>query len=620
MYLHRTQRRKNGKDHEYWSIVESRRLADGRMVQRHVPYLGEINDAQERAWTRSIEVLTDNDLEPQTMSLFPEDRVPAAVDDASIVRLQLGALSVHRPRQWGACWLALQVWKELRLDQFWAQRLPAGHKGTRWDQVLTVLTVYRLIAPGSEWRLHRQWFDHSAMADLLGADLSLADPHKLYGCHDLLLDHKAALFSHLTQRWRDLFNAQFDVLPYDLTSTYFESDPPVEEDDKRKFGYSRDKRPDCVQVVIALIVTPEGFPLAYEVLAEMRGSDPPVQYLVGTPKGRLSKLEKELLNQPWQQARAGVDVKLLPQEGELYVLARSADRVTKERAMRRKQLKRLWKRLRQVQGMKLCSKDLLMKLGAARQQAPSAWRLVAVEVDAAAATFTYRLRKDKLRQARRREGRYLLRSNLTETDPAVVWSYYLQLVEVEQAFRTLKGDLAIRPIFHQDQSRIEAHIFISFLAYCLHVTLGRWLHGLAPGLTSRSAEWRFLNKMGKPRMLISESKMHISETKDALRNRHSPQCPGEVRRDPDGRRAHPHHRRPHADPAAIHTPGGGLETAPGASEAETAGPAAAPDHGHTRSNGGANVVETLGPKRRFRPRQGGSNPRIREVGLVLHYS
>ena len=491
MYLHRTQRRKNGKDHEYWSIVESRRLADGRMVQRHVPYLGEINDAQERAWTRSIEVLTDDDLEPQTMSLFPEDRVPAAVDDASIVRLQLGALSVHRPRQWGACWLALQVWKELRLDQFWAQRLPAGHKGTRWDQVLTVLTVYRLIAPGSEWRLHRQWFDHSAMADLLGADLSLADPHKLYGCHDLLLDHKAALFSHLTQRWRDLFNAQFDVLPYDLTSTYFESDPPVEEDDKRKFGYSRDKRPDCVQVVIALIVTPEGFPLAYEVLAEMRGSDPPVQYLVGTPKGRLSKLEKELLNQPWQQARAGVDVKLLPQEGELYVLARSADRVTKERAMRRKQLKRLLKRLRQVQGMKLCSKDLLMKLGAARQQAPSAWRLVAVEVDAAAATFTYRLRKDKLRQVRRREGRYLLRSNLTETDPAVVWSYYLQLVEVEQAFRTLKGDLAIRPIFHQDQSRIEAHIFISFLAYCLHVTLGRWLHGLAPGLTSRSALEKF---------------------------------------------------------------------------------------------------------------------------------
>jgi len=531
MYLHRTQRRKNGKDHAYWSLVESRRLANGRVVQRHVLYLGEINDAQERAWARSIEVLTDDHPTPQTMALFPEDRVGAVVEDASLVRLKLGALSVHRPRQWGACWLALQLWRELRLDQFWAQRLAAGRKGTRWDQVLAVLTAYRLIAPGSEWRLHRQWFDSSAMADLLGADFSLADPHKLYGCHDLLLAHKAALFSHLRERWRDLFNAPFDVLLYDLTSTYFECDPPAEEGDKRTFGYSRDKRPDCVQVVIALIVTPEGFPLAYdvlsgntsdkttlrqflqkietlygkarrvwvmdrgipteEVLAEMRASDPPVQYLVGTPKGRLSKLEKDLLDKPWQQARAGVDVKLLPQEGELYVLARSADRVAKERAMRRKQLKRLFKRLKQLQGMKLCSKDLLMKLGAARQQSPSAWRLVDVQVDAATATFTYRLRKDKLRQVRRREGRYLLRSNLTETDPAVVWSYYLQLVQVEQAFRTLKGDLAIRPIFHQDPARIEAHVFVSFLAYCLHVTLGRWLHGLAPGLTSRSVLEKF---------------------------------------------------------------------------------------------------------------------------------
>ena len=531
MYLHCTQRKKNGKDHEYWSIVESRRLADGRVVQRHVLYLGEINDAQERAWARSIEVLTDDQPEPQTMTLFPEDRVSAAAEDASIVRLRLEALSVHRPRQWGACWLALQLWRELRLDQFWVQRLPPGRKGTRWEQVLAVLTIYRLIAPGSEWRLHRQWFDSSAMADLLGADFSLADPHKLYGCHDLLLAHKTALFTHLTQRWRDLFNASFDVLLYDLTSTYFESDPPPEKEDKRQFGYSRDKRPDCVQVVIALIVTPEGFPLAYEVLsgntsdrttlrqflqkietqygkarrvwvmdrgipteevlAEMRASAPPVQYLVGTPKGRLGKLEKDLLNQPWQQARAGVEVKLLPQEGELYVLARSADRVAKERAMRRKQLKRLWKRLSQLQGMKLPREDLLMKLGAARQQSPSAWRLVGVEVDATSATFTYRLRKDKLREVRRREGRYLLRSNLTETDPAVVWNYYLQLVQVEQAFRNLKGDLAVRPIFHQDEPRIEAHIFVSFLAYCLHVTLGRWLHGLAPGLTSRSVLEKF---------------------------------------------------------------------------------------------------------------------------------
>ena len=532
MYLRHIQRRKNGKEHAYWSIVESRRLADGRVSQRHVLYLGEINDAQERAWARAVEVFPDEAGPPQTMALFPEERLdPTADEGIPVVRLRLKELSLHRPRQWGACWLALYLWRELRLDQFWSQRLQPSRKGTRWDQILTVLTIYRLLAPGSEWRLHRQWFENSALADLLGVDFSVADPHKLYGCHDQLLAYKTALFQHLVQRWRDLFGAEFDVLLYDLTSTYFESEPPLDTSDKRQFGYSRDKRPDCVQVVIALIVTPQGFPLTYEVLcgntadkttlkeflqkiemqygrarriwvmdrgipteealAEMRTSGPPVQYLVGTPKGRLTKLERDLLNRPWQQARPGVTVKLLPREGELYVLARSADRVAKERSMRRRQLKRLWNRLREVQALKLRREELWMKLGAARQQAPSAWRLVEVAVDATAATFTYRLRKDKLRQVRRREGRYLLRSNLTLTDPAVVWTYYLQLVEVEQAFRNLKGDLAIRPIFHQEQTRIEAHIFVSFLAYCLHVTLGHWLRTLAPGLTTRSVLEKF---------------------------------------------------------------------------------------------------------------------------------
>jgi len=532
MYLRQIQRKKNGKEHSYWSILETRRLADGRVSQRHVLYLGEINDAQERAWARAVEVFPDETGPPQTMALFPEE-CPAATGDEAIpiVRLRLQELSLHRPRQWGACWLALSLWHELQLDQFWSQRLEPSRKGTRWDLVLAVLTVYRLLAPGSEWRLHRQWFESSALADLLGVDFSVADPHKLYGCHDQLLAHKSALFSHLGQRWRDLFGAEFDVLLYDLTSTYFESEPPFGEKDKRQFGYSRDKRPDCVQVVIALIVTPQGFPLTYEVLAgntadkttlkdflqkiekqygkarriwimdrgipteetlaEMRASDPPGQYLVGTPKGRLTQLEKDLLEKPWQQARPGVTVKLLPRQEELYVLARSADRVAKERAMRRRQLKRLWKRLQELQAMKLRREDLLMKLGAARQQVPSAWRLVEIEVAATGATFTYRLRKDKLRQVRGREGRYLLRSNLTQTDPARVWTYYLQLVEVEQAFRNLKGDLAVRPIFHQEQTRIEGHIFVSFLAYCSHVTLGQWLRTLAPGLTTRSVLEKF---------------------------------------------------------------------------------------------------------------------------------
>lgn len=531
MYLRESKRKKDGKTHSYWNIVESQRLDDGRVVQRHLLYLGEINSSQAAAWRKAIEVIDEAAGAPRTLALFPEDR-SAAADDASIVRLRLSALALRRPRQWGACWLAGHLWRELQLDRFWAERLPRSRKGTRWDQVLQVLVAYRLIAPGSEWQLHREWFGRSAMADLLGADVGLAEAHKLYGCHDRLLEHKEALFSHLVGRWRDLFNASFDVLLYDLTSTYFEINAAdVPEGDKRRHGYSRDKRPDCPQLVIALVVTPEGLPMAYEVLpgntadcktlktflgkieeqygkarrvwvmdrgipteavlAGMRSSDPPVQYLVGTPKGRLSRLEKHLLDKPWQEARKGVQVKLLAQDGELYVFAQSADRVLKERAMRRRQLKWLWQRLKKLAAMEISREELLMKLGAARSKAPSAWRLVEIEVDPAAASFTFSLDRKKLRKARRREGRYLLRTNLTDGDPATLWQYYIQLVAVEEAFKNLKGDLAIRPIFHQQERRIEAHIFIAFLAYCSYITLHRRLHALAPGLTARSALEKF---------------------------------------------------------------------------------------------------------------------------------
>lgn len=532
MFLRSVTRKKNGKEHRYFSIVENKRLADGRVAQRHVLYLGEINSTQESAWRKSIEVFEDGKEEPSSLSLFPDDHSGAELSDESTVRVRLSELRLCRPRQWGACWLVVKLWQELELDRFWGERLEKSRKGTRWDEVLLVLVAYRLIAPGSEWRLHRQWFGQSALGDLLSADASLADPHKLYDCHDRLLEHKQALFDHLTGRWRDLFNLTFEVLLYDLTSTYFESDPPQDDNDKRRFGYSRDKRKDCVQVVIALVVTPQGFPLAYEVMAgntkdsstlqefldtiekqygkaqriwlmdrgiptekvleQMRHSDPPVKYLVGTPKGRLTSLEKALLDKPWQQARPGVEVKLLNQADELYVLAQSADRVHKERSMRRRQLKKLWARLKKLSTMKkLEREELLMKLGAAKQQSPSAYRLVQVEVDKERAAFTYRLDKEKLRRQRRREGRYLLRTNLTETDPAKLWSLYLQLVNVEEAFKNLKGDLAVRPIFHQSEKRIEAHILISFLAYCLHITLTERLRALAPGLTTRSALEKF---------------------------------------------------------------------------------------------------------------------------------
>jgi hypothetical protein len=182
------------------------------------------------------------------------------------IHVKLSQLQLRRPRQWGACWLALMLWRELQLDQFWPKRLGVSRKGTRWDQVLFVLVAYRLLAPGSEWRLHREWFRRSALADLLGEDAGLAETHKLYRCHDRLLTHKQAVFDHLVGRWRDLFNISYDVLLYELTSNYFEADPPFPEGDKRRFGYSRDYRPDCVQIIIALVVTPEGLPLAYEVL------------------------------------------------------------------------------------------------------------------------------------------------------------------------------------------------------------------------------------------------------------------------------------------------------------------------------------------------------------------
>src|SRR5229473_1247614 len=531
MFLRSNRRFKDGKEHHYWNIVENRRCASGKVVQRQVLYLGEIGDGQHDDWSRAIEAFDEDAQRHTQLSLFSADRELPGQAEGYGVQVRLDAMELHRPRQWGACWLSCELYEQLGLDQFWARRLRPSREGTNWCDILQTLVCYRLIDPGSEWRLHRQWFEQSAMADSLGADFMLAEKNALYRCLDKLLPHKQALFSHLRQRWADLFGAKFEVLLYDLTSTYFESAPPDDDNDKRRFGYSRDKRSDCVQVVIALIVTPDGLPLAYEVLpgntadsttlrgflhkietqygkaqriwvmdrgiptdavlAEMRQADPPVSYLVGTPKGRLNRLEKHLLEKPWQDAREGVKVKLLAEDGELYVFAQSDDRVSKERAMRRRQLKWLWKRLRQIDTMEISREELLMKLGGARSKAPAAWRLVDVEIDKERPSFTFALNRAKLKKTRRREGRYLLRTNLADNDPAQLWQYYTQLVAVEEAFRNLKGDLAIRPVFHQDEKRIEAHIFIAFLAYCMQITLTRRLHALAPGLTARSALEKF---------------------------------------------------------------------------------------------------------------------------------
>jgi len=525
MFLRASHRKKHGKTHTYWSLVENRRLPGGRVVQRHVLYLGEINNSQEHAWRKTIEVFNDDKSESETLSLFPEDRAPKE-SDSSIVQIHVDQISIHRCRQFGACWLASFLYYDLRLDWFWAERLPTSRKGTRWDLVLQTLVVYRLLAPGSEWFLHRHWFESTAMADLLAEDFGLVEIHKLYECLDRLCAHKNELMLHLKQRWIDLYNARFEVLLYDLTSTYFESNPPFPEDQPlRRHGHSRDKRSDCVQVVIALVVTTDGFPVAYEVmkgntsdkttlrpfldqveqlhgkarriwvmdrgipteevLESMRGQG--VQYLVGTPRGRLSALEEQFLALSWQQARPSVQVKLIQEDQELYVLACSQDRRGKERSMRRRKLKLLIKRLKELQAMKLKRDELLKKLGAAEADAGRTVRgLVEIEVAEGAVQLKFKLRRDKLRVARRREGQYLLRTNQVNADPKTLWEQYLQLGRVEEAFRDLKGDLSIRPIYHQLDKRIEAHIFVAFQAYCLHAHLHRRLKDVALGLSPRS--------------------------------------------------------------------------------------------------------------------------------------
>jgi len=532
MYLRCNRRWKDGKEHRYWNIVESKRCAGGKVVQRQVLYLGEINDYQREAWCRVIEAFDEQSQQRTQLALFPaQGELPEYAREYG-VQVRLDRMELHRPRQWGACWLACHLYEQLKLDQFWADRLVDSREGTCWRHILQTIVCYRLIDPGSEWRLHRQWFLNSAMGDLLDGDYSLVEKNALYRCLDKVLEHKSALFGHLKERWQDLFEAKFDVLLYDLTSTYFESDPPKNPEDKRRYGYSRDKRSDCVQVVIALMVTPEGFPLAYEVLAgntsdkttlreflhkietqygkarriwvmdrgipteavltEMRQSDPAVYYLVGTPKGRLTKLEQQLLSLPWQAVRPGVQVKLLAQEQELYVLAQSRDRIYKERSMRQRQLRALVKRLKELQEMKLSStQKLLLKLGAAKGRYPAAWRLMVIEMAESSSSFSFRLNRQKLREVRRREGRYLLRSNLCGKEPAELWQFYIQLVEIEAAFKNLKDDLLLRPIHHQLEHRIEAHIFIAFIAYCLHVTLHAQLRRVAGGLTPRAVLDKF---------------------------------------------------------------------------------------------------------------------------------
>src|ERR1700716_2442667 len=488
MFLRSTNREKDGKDHRYFSIVENWRLLGGKTTQRTVLYLGEINDQQQTAWRKTLEVFDENEQRYATVSLFPDDQ-PIPADAVDSLQVRLSGLELRRPRVFGNCWLGCELWHQLGLDEFWRQRLPEAREKVSWEKVLQLLVVNRLLDPGSEFQLHRQWFVDSAMDELLEEDFAVAGKDGLYRCLDRVLEQKQELFVWLRQRWADLFQADFEVLLYDLTSTYFEG--AMEENPKAKRGYSRDGRPDCLQVVIALVVTTDGFPLAYEVmdgntsdratlrgfldkiettygkakrmwvmdrgipteaiLAEMRDPSRPMSYLVGTPKSKIQQYEQKWLDLPWKKVRDSVDVKLFEDGGELYVLAKSEGRQLKEIAIRRKRLVRLLRKLRAMRHSLPSRDQLLMRIGAVKKEAGRAFGFVKIRLpqtgDAVTReTFSFQTDKAKLKAAEQRDGHYLLRSNLTAEDPAVLWTRYVQLTQIESVFRCLKSELGVRPL------------------------------------------------------------------------------------------------------------------------------------------------------------------------------
>jgi DDE family transposase len=531
MFLRYNTRKKDGKEHRYWSVVENVRLRAGHPTQRTVLYLGEINDVQQAAWRKSLEVVNEIEHITEQIYFFPEDReIPADVLNG--LRVKLSELTLQRPRVFGDCWLGCRLGDELALGAFWRQHLPDGKAQVPWFKVLELLSVRQLVAPGSKWHLHRRWFLSSAMDQLLEEDFAVAAKNRLYECLDRIDEHRSALFTHLQARWKDLFGATYDLLLYDLTSTYFEGE--MEQAPKAKHGYSRDKRSDCRQVVIAVVLSAEGFPLAYEImpgntsdrttlklflqkiqaqygqarriwvmdrgipteeiLQEMRQSEPAVGYLVGTPRARWDQFKERLESVPWQKLRDTIEVKLLAEGQEVYVLAKSEGRRQKETAIRRRKLVRLLRTLRALRRnrQRPWKRDTLRhKLGAAHKEAGQAWGFVKIMVPKARQavnrdTFRFELFKDKLRDAEQRDGHYLLRGFAAGDQAAPLWERYMQLSEIEAAFKTLKSDLQLRPIRHHVELRIEAHILVCFLAYCLSVTLRKRLQAHAPGLTPRA--------------------------------------------------------------------------------------------------------------------------------------
>jgi transposase len=530
MFLKTHRVRKDGKTHIYYSLCESLRVSRSRVTQRPVLHLGELNTHQVDRWQRTIEAIQE-DGRRQQMRLFADanGEVPAADDVAEVI---LSSLVVRRPRRFGDCWVGCKLWEELGLRTFWEQALGEARGQVPWAKVVELLAINRLCAPRSELSVHEKWFPQTAMDLLLGTDASVAEKDRLYRCLDRIMDHKEGLEKHLADRWRDLFGATFDVLLYDLTSTYFEGE--AVDVDKARRGYSRDHRADCLQIMLALIVTPEGFPLSYEVLPGNTGDaetleaalgaierkhgkarriwvfdrgvvsetnlqklrENGAQYVVGTPRSRLKQYETALLTGTWQKISKEVQVQLLPEGNETFVLARSADRAKKEEAMRRRQVRGLMRDLVRLRrgirhGTLKDEAKILMRVGRLSERWPRAWTYVQVNWEAR--RLSWQWDREALRLAAVRDGAYLLRTNLTDHTPEALWKMYVQLTEVEAVFRAMKSDLAVRPIWHWVEQRVEGHVMIAFLGYCLWVCLRQKLKASAPSLTP----WQLLDQFGR---------------------------------------------------------------------------------------------------------------------------
>ncbi|HEY6269021.1 MAG TPA: IS1634 family transposase [Candidatus Acidoferrum sp.] len=520
MFLRQHERIKDGKEHSYWSLVETVRTADGPR-QRTLCYLGELNGSAHARWQKTVEVFNEHG-ESTQLKLFPSE--VEAPDDPNVARVLVKKVRVERTRRFGDCYLGLELWKRLGLDEFLAQHLDGNGPDVAWSRVAAVLAINRLCAPGSELAVEQHWYPSTALDDLLHIGKGKINDTRLYRCLDRLLPLKSRIEQHLKQRFGELFEAEFDVLLYDLTSTYVEG--AGEENPLMRRGYSRDHRPDCKQLVLALIVNPEGFPFSYELFDGNRADVTTVEailrtverkhgkarrvwifdrgvvseenlvairkrggeYLVGTTRSKLKQFEAELLKDDFEKIRPDVEVKhiQIPGGAETYILCRTVGRKEKEKAIRSRFVAKIEKALtglekRIVEG-KLKDRDkMLMRLGRIQASHPQVADLyeMAIRDSKEGARLVWRQKPEQQQWREAREGAYLLRTNLTGNGAADLWKKYMQLTEVEAAFRTLKSELAIRPLFHQLEKRVKAHVLVAFLGYALLVTLKHLLKRVA---------------------------------------------------------------------------------------------------------------------------------------------